>query len=482
MNPTVLVTGASGYVGGRLVKALTEKAIVYRCLTRNTDLVRARVPENVEIVSGDIRDEAALEKALEGIEVAYYLVHSMAYKDSFIEEDRRSAILFGRLAQAAHVKRIVYLGGLGHGPNLSSHLRSRQEVGEILRSSGVPTIEFRASIIIGSGSLSFEMIRALVEKLPVMITPRWVRTPCQPIAIEDVIEYLVAAINLPLELNQPIEIGGADVVTYGGMMSEYAKQRGLKRLMIPVPVLTPRLSSLWLGLVTPLYARVGKKLIAGVQNPTVVENRSAEELFTIRPRGVSDAIARALQNEDDEIALTRWSDALSSSGKEQSWGGVRFGSRLIDSRTAVVSVSPEAAFQPIARIGGENGWYFADWLWNLRGFIDLLCGGVGVRRGRRHPERLTKGEALDFWRVEEFNPPRQLRLVAEMKVPGRAWLQFEVTPSGNGSEIRQTALFDPHGIVGLLYWYSLFPLHQFVFGGMLRAIAQAAEKVNANER
>jgi uncharacterized protein YbjT (DUF2867 family) len=395
---------------------------------------------------------------------------------SFRDADRHAAHSFAAAAHRAGVAKLVYLGGLGSGPGLSEHLKSRHEVGRIFRESPVPTIEFRASIVIGSGSLSFEMIRALVEKLPVMITPRWVRVPAQPIAIEDVIEYLVAALDADPEGSPVFEIGGADQVSYGAIMHEYARQRGLTRAMIPVPLLTPQLSSLWLGLVTPIYARIGKQLIDSLRNPTVVENDAARRAFPIEPRGVAEAIARALSNEDHTIAETRWSDALSSGGKEASWGGTRFGSRLVDSRTSDVDVAPDCAFTPIRRIGGRAGWYYGDWLWRLRGFLDLLVGGVGVRRGRRDPEHLGPGDTLDFWRVEAVEPDRLLRLAAEMKLPGRAWLQFEVEPRPTGSTIRQTAIFDPVGLLGLAYWYALYPLHTLVFRGMLRQIARAAQQ------
>jgi hypothetical protein len=336
-------------------------------------------------------------------------------------------------------------------------------------------VEFRASIVIGSGSLSFEMIRALVERLPIMICPKWVQVKAQPIAIEDLLAYLLAARDLPDGRSQVYEIGGPDQVSYGEIMQEYARQRGLRRWMIPVPLLTPYLSSLWLGLVTPLYARVGRKLVESLRNPTLVSNNLARSVFAVSPRSTHDAIARALVNEDREFAETQWSDAISSAGTGRSWGGARFGSRLVDSRTITVRVPPEAAFAPIRRIGGQTGWYYGNWLWSLRGFLDLLVGGVGVRRGRRDPEQLHVGDALDFWRVEIYEPSSRLRLHAEMKLPGRAWLQFEVTPCEGGSTIRQTALFDPLGVFGLLYWYGIYPLHQFVFAGMLRNLAKAAE-------
>lgn len=427
-----------------------------------------------EVADGDVLEPGSLAPALEGVDAAYYLVHSMGSKGDFEEQDRRGAENFAAAARAAGVRRLVYLGGLGEDEDLSRHLRSRQEVGRVLRDSGVPTLEFRASIVIGSGSFSYEMIRSLVERLPVMITPRWVRTPAQPIAVEDLLAYLEGALDVDLPASRVVGIGGADVVSYGGIMRAYARERGLRRVMIPVPVLSPRLSSLWLGLVTPVYARVGKKLVTSLVHPTVVRDEVAARLFPqIEPMGVEEAIGRALRNEDREFARTRWSDALSSGGRTGGWGGTSFRTRRVDSRVCAVPVRPERAFEPIRAIGGDTGWYHADALWTLRGFLDLLAGGVGVRRGR-HPERLAPGDALDFWRVEAIEPPELLRLRAEMKLPGRAWLQFEVEPAEGGSRIRQTAIFDPHGLAGLAYWYALYPVHAYVFRGMLRGIARAA--------
>ncbi len=343
-------------------------------------------------------------------------------------------------------------------------------------------IEFRASVIIGSGSLSFEMVRALVERLPIMITPKWVAIKSQPIAIGDMIDYLLAALNLEVEGNPIYEIGGADIVSYGDIMREYSRQRGLRRLMIPVPVLTPRLSSLWLGLVTPLYARVGRMLIDSIIHPTVVRDDAALKKFSIRPKGLREAIMLALRNEDIGYGATKWSDALSSAGDPRDWGGVRFGNRLVDSRVAHVDVPPERAFAPIRRIGGATGWFYANWLWRVRGMLDLLVGGVGMRRGRRDPEVLEVGDTIDCWRVETFVPTRQLRLSSEMRLPGRAWLDFEVESDGSGSTIRQTAIFDPIGLPGLAYWYGIYPLHQIVFAGMLRGIARAAIATASAER
>ncbi len=473
-NPLILLTGATGYIGGRLLHVLEKKGYKLRCLVRRPEFLRTKVASTTEIVSGDLLQPETLTPALSGVHTAYYLVHSMGSTGTFEEQDRLAAGSFAQAAKAVGVRRIIYLGGLGGGSGLSPHLGSRQEVGRILRESGIPTLEFRASIIIGSGSLSFEMIRALVHKLPVMITPRWVRVKAQPIGIEDVLAYLVEAASLPFAESRIYEIGGPEAISYLDIMKEYARQMKLKRIFIPVPVLTPWLSSLWLGLVTPVYARVGRKLIDSIRNETVVTDPRALRDFPIRPRGIREAIERALINEDLEFVETRWADALSSQGPVHSWGGVQFGTRLVDSRTVRCPCPPEQAFAPIQRIGGENGWYYGDWLWSLRGFMDLLAGGAGLRRGRRDPEQLLPGDTVDFWRVEAIEPPRLLRLSAEMKLPGRAWLQFEVESEGSGSIIRQTAIFDPVGLLGLAYWYSLYPVHQFVFTGMLKGIAQAA--------
>lgn len=470
----ILVTGATGYVGGRLLPLLEARGYRVRCLARRPETLRGRVAPGTEIAAGDVLERRSLDAALEGVDAAYYLVHSMG-ADAFEEADRAAAGTFGAAARDAGVGRIIYLGGLGDDREaLSTHLRSRQEVGRILRESGVPTIEFRASIVIGSGSLSFEMIRSLVERLPVMITPRWVRVMAQPIAIDDLLEYLLAALDVPLPQSRIYEIGGADQVCYADIMRAYARQTGLRVRMLSVPVLTPWLSSLWLGLVTPLYARVGRKLVESIIHPTIVRSPAAAQTFGIRPVGVDEAIRRALANEEQAFARTRWSDAVSAAGAPRSWGGVRFGTRFVDSRALRVPVPPDSAFSAIEAIGGQTGWYAWNWLWRLRARLDLLAGGVGMRRGRPHPTRLRVGDAVDFWRVETLEPDRHLRLAAEMRLPGRAWLEFEVLDEGSSATIRQTAIFDPAGWLGRAYWYALYPLHQLVFQDMLRGIARAA--------
>ncbi|MFC2172416.1 SDR family oxidoreductase [Acidobacteriota bacterium] len=474
---TILLTGATGYVGGRLLRVLEEKGTRVRCLARRPEFLKSRVSDTTQVAAGDVMDPSSLDPILEGVHTAYYMIHSMGSTHDFEDLDRQAAKHFAEVSRKSGVKKIIYLGGLGDSRGrLSPHLQSRQEVGEILRTSDAQVIEFRASIVIGSGSLSFEMIRALVERLPLMITPRWVNVQAQPIFITDLIEYLVAAMDQDFEGNRIYEIGGKDRVSYGDLMREYARQRGLRRLMIPVPVLTPNLSSLWLGLVTPIYARIGRKLVDSMRYETIVRDFQALRDFSLKPKGVREAIRQALRNEDREVAETRWSDAVSSSGVEPKWGGVRTGNRLIDMRMESVDLPPALAFKPIQRIGGSTGWYHANWLWRVRGFIDLLCGGVGMRRGRRHFREISIGDTIDWWRVEDFVPDHRLRLYAEMKVPGRAWLDFIVEQRNGGSTIRQTAIFDPIGLPGLAYWYIIYPFHKYHFRGMIRNIARACRQ------
>ena len=474
----ILLTGASGYIGGRLLPVLLRAGHTVRCLVRQPEALRARVDARAELVAGDVLDPASLARAMQGVNTAYYLVHSMGSQGSFEEADRQGAENFGRAARAGGVRRIIYLGGLGDDrERLSAHLRSRHETGMILRESGVEVLEFRASIVIGSGSMSFEMIRALCQRLPIMTTPKWVQVKAQPIGIADLLRYLTGALDLPAGESRVFEIGGTEALSYADLMQVYCRVRGLRRLIIPVPVLSPRLSSWWLGLVTPLYARVGRKLIDSLRFPTVVRDRSALEVFGFTPMDVETAIRDALRNEDRELAETRWSDSFSAGNTYRRWGGVRFGNRLVDSRSVDVPVTVAQAFAPIRRIGGVTGWYFANVLWRLRGFLDQLVGGIGLRRGRKHPERLAVGDVIDWWRVEEYVENSRLKLHAEMRLPGRAWLEFEVTALGtSGARIRQTAIFDPVGWGGLLYWYGVYPLHAVVFRGMLRNIARAAAR------
>jgi uncharacterized protein YbjT (DUF2867 family) len=461
-------------VGGRLLKDLESAGHRVKCLVRRPELLSGRTSQNTEVLQSDLSDYNALNKALAGVDVAYYLVHAMGSAVDFETEDRRLADVFSRAARTAKVKRIIYLGGLcpPDTNDLSPHLRSRLEVGKVFHLSGIPTLEFRASIILGSGSLSFEIIRSLVERLPVMVTPHWVRVKAQPIFIDDVLAYLLQAMEIPLTENQVYEIGGADVVSYGQLMSEYARQRGLRRWMIPVPVLTPRLSGIWLNLVAPVYARIGRKLVESIRHSTVVSHGEALRDFPVRPLGLKDAMSRVLSGEERHFNTTRWADAVSSQSNERAWKDTPWGVRIVDHRQSISSLTTEEAFGRIQKIGGKQGWYFMDILWRFRGWVDSWVGGVGLRRGRRHPVELRAGDALDYWRVEFFDSGRRLRLRAEMKLPGRAWLEFEVKPSSVGSEIHQTAIFDPLGLWGLIYWYALLPIHVWIFSGMLRRIAR----------
>jgi uncharacterized protein YbjT (DUF2867 family) len=480
MSATILVTGATGYIGGRLLADFVRRGTPVRCLARNPEALRPRVAPSTEVVRGDVLDPDSLAKALSGIDTAYYLVHSMGASADFAGLDRAGARHFGEAARSAGVRRIVYVGGLGDAADdLSAHLRSRHETGDVLRESGVEVVEFRASIVIGSGSLSYEMVRALTDRLPVMVCPRWVAIQAQPIAIEDLLAYLVAAIDLPGGPSATYEIGGPDVVSYGDIMREYARQRGLTRLMIPVPLLTPRLSSLWLALVTPLYARVGRKLVASIRNATVVRDARALDVFPVRPRGLREAIARAIDAADGPAGANRWSDSASAGVAPSSRANASL-PVFMDSRETVVTASTASAFEPIRRIGGDTGWYYADLLWRLRGWLDLAAGGVGMRRGRRDPETCVAGDPIDFWRVMAYEPDRLLRLEAEMTLPGRAWLEFSVDPVGaTTTRIRQVARFEPSGLLGRIYWYSLLPAHAIIFSGMLRRIGNRAEEPRA---
>jgi uncharacterized protein YbjT (DUF2867 family) len=473
-RPTVLVTGATGYVGGRLLHRLeSRRAHRVRCLTRRPEALAGRVAGETELAAGDALDAASLAPAMEGVHTAYYLIHSMDASAEFEELDRAAASNFAAAARDAGVRRIVYLGGLGNGHGLSAHLASRQEVGDILRSSGVQTIEFRASIVIGSGSASYEIVRALVESLPIMITPHWVETGAQPIAIEDVLEYLLAALERQDPASAIFEIGGADRVTYAEIIREYARQRGLRRCLVRSPLVTPRTSRFFLGLLTPVYGRVAGALVDSLRNETVVHTSAARSAFPIRPRGLRESIERALVNEDLDFAETRWSDALAAE-RPARLAGASFGRRMVSSRAIRVDAPAVDAFGPIQRIGGHTGWYAADRFWRIRGLLDTLRGGVGLRRGRRDDIDLRAGDTIDFWRVESLEPGRLLRLAAEMKIPGRLWLQFEVDDDDAGARIRLTTVFDPAGYVGLAYWYLFCPVHQLIFGAMLRGIGHVA--------
>lgn len=459
MDAPVLLTGATGYIGGHLLRRLEDEGLAVRCMVRDPARLGV-VASTTQVVWGDCLDEASLDRAMAGVHAAYYLVHSMSGGADFADVDRRAAEHFGRAAARAGVRRIIYLGGLTDEAHASSaHLSSRAETGRALTIGGVPVVELRASIVVGAGSLSFEMIRALVERLPAMVCPRWVDTLTQPIAVDDVLSYLVEALDLPETVSGIFEIGGPEVVSYGDMMRLYAHLRGLHRLLLPIPLLTPHLSGLWLALVTPAQARVGRSLVEGLRNSTVVRSTAARDAFRVQPMPLRAAFIKAI----DDGAAAR---------------------QKVDTRTVEVNVPPAQAFAPVRRIGGASGWYSGNILWTLRGWLDRCLGGVGTGGGRRDPETCVVGDTIDGWTVEAFEPDRRLRLAARFKMPGRGWLEFEVTPLGDWtrSRIRQTATFDPLGVLGLAYWYGISPIHDMVFGGMLSGIARRAANPAAGPR
>jgi uncharacterized protein YbjT (DUF2867 family) len=421
-----------------------------------------------------------LLSAMQDIDFAYYLVHSMGGGSNFPERDLLAAENFSRAAGQASVKRIIYLGGLGNPQtDLSQHLRSRQETGKALCFSGVPVTEFRAGVIVGSGSISFEMIRYLTERIPIMICPRWVFTHIQPIGIEDVLTYLVDSLQLPNTANQIIEIGGKEVLTYGDMMLGYAQARQLRRHLIAVPVLTPRLSSYWVHWMTPIPASIARPLIEGLKNEVVVLDNKARELFPeIDPSGYQETVVQALETLNSGKVETIWSDALTSSqGDIPTVYLTQQQGMIIERREKLVNAPSTFVYKTFSGLGGKRGWLMLNFVWRLRGILDRLVGGVGFRRGRRHPDEIRVGDAIDFWRVETVEPDHLIRLRAEMKVPGRAWLQFETLPVANKqARLIQTAYFAPKGLGGFVYWYLLYPFHALIFSGLVRKISQITEK------
>jgi uncharacterized protein YbjT (DUF2867 family) len=487
---TIFVTGASGYIGGRLAPRLIERGYGVRCLARSRAKLLARpwaAQKRVEIVEGDADDGAGLARAMRGCAAAYFLVHSMeAASAEYRARDQAIGETFGRAAADAGVLRIIYLGGLGQtGAGLSEHLSSRREVEAALSRGGVPITVLRAAMIIGSSSASFEILRYLVERLPIMITPRWVSTESQPIAIRDVLFYLIAALETPATTGLTLDIGGPEVCSYASVMREMAAALHLRRrLILPIPVLTPRLSSLWIHLVTPLAASIARPLAEGLRNRVVCTNDEAallmpHQCLTIR-QSMDAALAKIGQGEVE----TAWSDAGVMPG-DPVWAG---GTKFVDRRTAVAAAPPGAAWSAICAIGGERGYYGADWLWRLRGIMDRLIGGPGLRRGRRSPQALRLGDALDFWRVTTIESPRHLVLTAEMKLPGVATLSFEIEPVPDDAKactIVMTARFSPRGFLGIAYWYAVLPLHGVVFRGMLAGLvreAQLLQKDDLSER
>jgi len=474
----VLITGATGYIGGRLVPHLLEAGHQVLCLVRDPGkLDQAPWRDLVEVVQGDILDSSSLDQTLKGCEVAYYLVHSMDGVGQFAERDRTAAENFRNAAERAGIKRIVYLGGMGSGEGLSEHLTSRHEVGRILASGITPVTELRAAVIIGSGSVSFEMLRYLTEVLPVMVTPRWVRTRCQPIAISDVLGILVHVLGDDSKNDHVYEIGGPDVLEYEDMMRTYAEEAGLpRRLILPVPVLSPKLSSHWVGLVTPIPSGIAKPLVDSLRNEVVVNDPAFLAKYPRELLSYREAVRRALEVSNGLNVPTRWSDADASPAQattsDPDWSG---GTLYRDHREVATGATSDDLFWAFSRIGGSNGYYGFGWAWQIRGLADSLVGGVGLRRGRRHPEELRRGEALDFWRVADVQPGRRLLLHAEMRLPGEAWLEFRADGDDADTTLRQTAYFQPRGLLGRMYWALLIPFHAVIFRLMAQRIASAAE-------
>ncbi len=483
VQQTVAVTGATGYIGGRLVPALLEAGYKVRCIVREPrklDERTWRYHPSVTVECSNLSDSALLAQQLSGCNVAFYLVHSMqASGAEYAEHDRMLADVFAKAAAAARVERIIYLGGLGEmGKGLSQHLSSRREVEQVLAWTGVPVTSFRAAMIIGSGSASFEILRYLVERLPIMVTPSWVKTESQPVAVADVLHWLVRCLKVPETAGKALEIGGGDVLPYRELMRIMAEELKIPpRVIIALPLLTPRLSSGWISLVTPVSYRIARPLADGLRNRVVVTNDEVQRLMPHEPMSARDAIRKALARVNTNNVETRWSVAGPIAG-DPNWAG---GTVFSDARSIIIAADGKNVFQAVCRIGGGHGWYAGDLLWQIRGWMDKVVGGPGLRRGRRHPDRVEFGESLDFWRVIGLERDRSLSLLAEMKLPGIATLSFSIEPPKSDGKARLTmvARFRPKGILGIAYWYSVLPLHNIVFGGMLRGIKRTAEASSA---
>lgn len=487
---TCLVTGATGYIGGRLVPELLDAGHRVRVLTRSPERLRDHPwAGRVEVARADAADAEAVGAACAGVDVVYYLIHALGSGPAFEATDRHTAQVMARAVRAAGVARLVYLGALEpEGEQLSPHLRSRVEVAQILLASGVPTVVLRAAVVLGSGSASFEMLRHLTERLPVMVTPRWVHSRIQPIAVRDVLRCLVGCATLPASVHRCFDIGGPDVMSYAEMMQRYAAVTGLpRRRILPVPLFTPSLSSHWVGLITPVPAGIARPLVESLRNTVVCAEHDIAEFVPDPPGGLigfDDAVRLAVQRVRNSAVATRWASASvpgAPSGPlptDPDWAG---GSLYVDERTRTTTASPQAVWRVVEGIGGETGWYSFPLAWRVRGWLDRAVGGVGLRRGRRDPRRLYVGDALDFWRVEEREEGRLLRLRAEMRLPGLAWLEFHVEHAGSangrpGTVLRQRATFAPHGLAGHLYWWGIAAFHGVVFGGMVRGVVRAAER------
>lgn len=483
----ILVTGATGYIGGRLVPRLLEAGYQVRCMVRDPGRLQGRPwLDKVEIVKGDALDPDSLLAAMQGVKVSYYLIHGLQGSRNRAERDLQAARNFACAADEAKLERIIYLGELvDPSANLSPYLRARHETGYLLRQGGVPVTELRAGMVIGSGSLLFEMIRYLTEHQPVLVCPRWFYTIAQPIAIRNVLDYLLAVLESPVSLGKLIEIGGIDRLSYAQMCHEYANLRGFKRLMLPAPVYAPRLSAWWVHMLTPLHWRALLPLIEGLHAESIVQDDTAHQLFPkIQLLDFKTAVRLALGRVENDDVETSWMDALvTSAGDRRPYTFILQEGMMIEERRKLLDLPPEPIFQSFTGLGGDRGWLYMDWIWNIRGWMDKMAGGVGLRRGRRNPDELYVGEALDFWRVEAIEQDRLMRLRAEMRVPGKAWLQFQVDPQPDGkSLVIQTAYFAPRGLAGLLYWYSMYLFHLFIFNGMLNKVAERAAKLDAGNK
>lgn len=482
----ILVTGVTGYVGGRLVPRLLAAGYPVRCFVRDPDrLLGYSWLGQVEVVQGDALDRESLVRAMQGVSTAYYLIHGMKGSRADAERDLRAARNFAEAAAETGLERIIYLGELvDPASDLSPYLRARHETGHILRQSGVPVTEFRAGMIVGSGSALFEMVRYLVERQPLLVCPRWFYSKAQPVAIRDVLAYLISALEVSDSIGKLVEIGGATCLSYAEMLTGYANERGLKRALIPVPVYAPRLSAYWVHMVTPTHWSIILPLIEGLHAESLVEDDLARRLFPeIQPLDFRTAVHEALERIQSDAVETSWSDALVMvQGDARPVKLTTMEGMVLERRSLRLGLPPGAVFRAYTGLGGDRGWLYLNWTWQVRGWVDKLVGGVGLRRGRRHPDDLRVGESLDFWRVEEIRPGLLLRLRAEMKVPGKAWLEFQSIPQEDqGTLLTQTAYFAPRGLAGFLYWYALYPIHGFIFSGMIRKVAERAQGLRLDQ-
>ena len=475
----ILVTGATGYIGGRLAPKLLEQGYRVRCLARDPSRLQGRSwSKRVEVAAGDALDAEQLADAMRGVSAAYYLIHGMQGGKDSAQRDLQAARNFALAAEKAGVERIIYLGELVNpAANLSPYLRARHETGYMLRHGKVPVTEFRAGMIVGSGSALFEMIRYLTEREPLLICPAWFFSEAQPIAIRDVLSYLTAALDCPESVGRVIEIGGASRLTYAQMLLEYAKERGLKRRLARTPFYAPRLSAYWVHMVTPIHWRVVAPLIEGLRDDLIVRDDAAQRLFpNIQPIDFRAAVHFALNKIQRENVETSWMDALVvAQGDAKPYVFAIEDGMFIERRSVTLDLPAETVFRAYTGVGGARGWMYMDWAWALRGWMDKAIGGVGLRRGRRHPDEIRTGESLDFWRVEKVEQNRRMLLRAEMKLPGKAWLEFISEPQADGKTLFTVcAYFEPFGLPGFLYWYAMWPFHKFIFDGLARRLASRA--------